>query len=146
MKRIFFLSLIGLIAIGCGKPGEKDTLASVADPKGPGQYAHKTSGTAQGTVTVAGSSTTSTTPYSLEFDNDDGNAIHGKHNFQGIRNGFNRVAGTKNGNTITYHSIECTGDTFNGTFDLTNGAGTFDGTICDHAFSGGILGGMILEY
>ncbi|MEQ1875785.1 MAG: hypothetical protein ABL958_04005 [Bdellovibrionia bacterium] len=146
MKRILLLTVMGLVAAACGKVGERDEVASLADPKGPGQYAHKTSGTANGTVAVAGSSNTSTTPYELEFDNDEGNAIHGKHNFRGIRNGFNRVAGTKNGNTITYHSIECNGDTFNGTYDLTNGAGTFDGTICDHTFSGGILTGMTLEY
>ena len=139
MKHFLLLSLLGFLAVGCapGSDGVKNDPSQLVIT-----YDHTASGTYNATISQGGSSATLTDGYVLDYSESGGNTITGRHNFQGIQSGYKRVSGTKNGNTFTYTSTECSGDTFSGTFDLTNGAGTFSGTVCGYTFSGGMLGGM----
>jgi hypothetical protein len=147
MKKLVTITIWSLVALSmvafqnCAKSGE------ISSPSAPGQvlpgsFEHQVTGNYSALVSSGGQSQSLVDGYSFDYNEDSPGKISGRHNFQGIQSGFKKFEGTRSGDNYTYHSIECSGDTFSGSFSLTTGQGNFSGTICGLTFSNGSLSAM----
>jgi hypothetical protein len=141
MKSLLLLSLIAL-SVACGSKGGGSASVPSTSEVLPGTLQHQITGTFNSVITYGGNTQSFNDAYSFDYNDDGGGNLSGRHNFQGVGSGFKKIAGTQSGNTFNYHSTECAGDTFTGSFSLTNGNGSFSGTVCGYNYQSGTLSGM----
>ncbi len=131
-KHLFTISVALLALVGaCNKEGGGD-----GQLQGNGDYL--------GSFQASVDGVPKTGTLGISYTGIDGEDVEGEFDLddtEGTLGGTKTLSGSKNGNIVTWHSTQCSSDTFQATHNLSSGSISFSGTVCQSSTTYSIANG-----